>query len=103
MPLYRWTLIEPERHDKDTEGEAIKPTRGIKDASPHLEKEEDRNHTDLLTETPHQEEHASSVGRWGTMPEIAQGSRRRRALTSSTMMTVTNQSTSHRPPYQGKT
>src|SRR5258707_14558768 len=97
-PLYQWTSVEPGPHNKDTEEEAIKPTKGIRDVSPHLEKEEDRNLIDPLTEIPHQEEHASSVGKWGTLPETAPGGRRRKASTSSTITNTTNRSTSHRPP-----
>src|SRR5216684_223148 len=100
MPLYQWTLTEPGPHDKGIEEEATKPTKGIRDASPHLGKEEDRNLTDLLTETLHQEEHVSNAGKWGILPEIALGGRRRKASISSTIASATSPPISHRPPYR---
>src|SRR5712692_9584130 len=100
MPLYQWTLTEPGPHDKGIGEEATKPTKGIRDASPHLGKEEDRNLTDLLTETPHQEEHASNAGKWDILPGTAQGGRKRKALISSTTANAMSQSTCLRPPYQ---
>src|SRR5258708_34525017 len=90
MPPYQWTSIETECHDKGIEEEAIKPTRGTKDASPHLENQEVHNPIDLPTKTPHQEEHASNVDKWATMPEIAQERRSKKGSTSSTM-TMTSQ------------
>src|SRR5229473_6071051 len=98
MPLYQWTSTEPGPHDKGIEEEATKPTKGIRDALPHLGKEEDRNLTDLLTETLHQEEHVSNADRWDISPEIALGGRRRKASISSTTANATNPSISHRPP-----
>src|SRR5258707_9125602 len=100
MPLYQWTSIEPGPHDKGIEEEATKPTKGIRDASPHLGKEEDRNLTDLLTETPHREEHVSNAGKWDILPETAQGGKRRKASISSTTTSTTSPSIFHRPPSQ---
>src|SRR5713226_6952920 len=97
MPLYQWTSIEPGRHDKDTEEEAIKPTKGIKDAWPRLEREGDRNLTNLPTEAMRREERVSSVDKWGTSPGTVQGGRRKKVSISSTTTTMTSRSTSHRP------
>src|SRR5258708_18476320 len=96
---YQWISTEPERHNEDIEVEAIKPTRGIKDAWPPSEREEDRRYTDLLIETARQEEHALNVDKWDTSPETAQG-RRRKASISSTTTTTTNRVTSHRPLFR---
>src|SRR5258708_39946786 len=102
-PPYQWTSIETERHDKDIGEEAIKPTKDIKDVSPHSEKEEDHKPTNPPTEIPHQEEHASSADKWDTLPEIAQGGRRRKASISSTTMITTSRSIFHQPPYRETT
>src|SRR5258708_24955659 len=99
MPPCQWTSTEPERHDKDIEEGAIKPTRAIKDVSLHSEKEEGHSPTDPPTKIPHQGEHVSNADKWATLPETVQGRKRRRASTSSTTMTTMSQSTSHRPLY----
>src|SRR5258708_32932031 len=103
MPLYRWTSTEPGPHDKGIKEEATKPTRGIKDESPHSGKEEDRNPIDPLTEILHQEGHASNAGKWDILLEIALGGRRRRASTSLTIVRATSPLISHRPPCQETT
>src|SRR5258708_594120 len=96
MPLYLWTSIEPEQHDKDIEGgatKATKATKDTKDVSPRLESEEGHNPIDPPTETPHHEEHASNVDRWATLPGIVQRRERRKALTSLITMNTTSRST----------
>src|SRR5258708_31559185 len=98
MPPYQWTSIGPGQHDKDIKEEAIKPTRGIRDVSPHSEKEEGHNPTDPPIEIPHQGEHALNVGKWATLPETVQGRKRRKASTLSTTMITTSRSTFHPPP-----
>src|SRR5258707_9010478 len=103
MPPYPWTLTEPGRHDQDTEEEAIKPTRGIRDVSPHLEKEEGHSPTDPPIEVLHQEGHASSVDKWATLPETVQGRRRRKASILSIITTTTSRSIFHPPLYQETT
>src|SRR5258708_27010404 len=100
MPLYQWTLTEPRPHDKGIEEEATKPTKGIRDASLHLGREEDHSLIGLLTGTPHQEEHVSNAGKWDTSPEIALGGERRKASISSTIASATSPSISHHPPYR---
>src|SRR5258708_38106251 len=100
MPPYQWTLIKPERHDKDTKEESTKDTKGTKDASLHSENEGAHKTIDLLTRTPHQEGHVSNVDRWATLPETAQGRKGRRASTSLTIMTR-NRSISHLSPCHG--
>src|SRR5229473_1017054 len=100
MPPYPWILTEPGRHDPDTEEEAIKPIRGIRDVSPRLEKEEGHSPTDPPIELPHQEGHASNVDKWATSPETVQGRRRRKASTLLIIMTTTSRSIFHPPPYQ---
>src|SRR5258708_8608359 len=100
MPPYQWISTELERHDKGIEEEVIKPTKGIKDAWPHLEKEEDRSRIDLPTETMHQEEHVLNVDKWDTSPEIVQGRRRRRVSISSITTITTSRSIFHQPLYR---
>src|SRR5229473_912298 len=103
MPPYQWISTGPEPHDKGIEEEVTKPTKGTKDESPHSGKEEDRNLIDPLTEIPHQEGHVSNADKWDTLPETALGGKRKRALTSSTIVKATNPPTSHRLPCQGIT
>src|SRR5713226_5018233 len=86
MPWYQWILIETGCRDRGIEGEAIKPTKDTRDASPHLGNQEVHNPIDLPTEIPHQEEHASNVDKWATTPEIAQGRRSKKGSTLSTTM-----------------
>src|SRR5713226_1541540 len=100
MPLYQWTSIGPERRDRDIGEEAIKPTKDIKDESPHSES---RDNTDPPTVTLHRREHVSSADKWDTLPETAREERRRRASTSSTTTTTTSQLTFHQPLYRGIT
>src|SRR5258708_24947644 len=88
MLPYRWTSIEPERHDKDTEGGAIRDTKDTRGASLHLEKEGAHKPIDPPTGTLHQEGHVSNADKWATSPETAQGGRSRRTSTSSTTMTT---------------
>ena len=98
MLLFQWTSTELERHDRDTEEEATKPTKDTKGVSLHLVNQEVRSLIDLLTETPHQEEHASSADRWAIMLETAQRRGSRKGSTSSTM-TIMNRFKFQLPPY----
>src|SRR5258708_23763891 len=101
MPPYLWISTEQGHSDKDTKEEARRTTKVTKDEALRSEKEEDHNPIEPPTEIPHQEEHASSVGKWATSPGTAQRRGRRRASTSSTTTIMTGRSTSHWPPYQG--
>src|SRR5258708_37898107 len=97
MPPYQWTSTEPGPNNRDTREE---DTKGIKGASWRLENGEGCKFTSLLIDAPHQEEHASNVDRWATLPETAQGRKSKRTSISSTTMTR-NQSAFHLPLYQG--
>src|SRR5258708_3172965 len=106
MPLYLWTSIEPEQHDKDIEGgatKATKDTKDTKDALPRLESEKGHNPIDPPTETLHHEERASNVDRWATSPGIVQRRERRKALTSSITMNMTSRSIFHPLPSRETT
>src|SRR5258708_38405152 len=96
MPLYQWTSIELEQHDKGTGEEAIKATKGTRDALLHLENEEVHSPTDPPTEALHHEEHASNVDKWATSHEIARRERNKKGSTSSTTMTTSRLAS--RPP-----
>src|SRR5258708_37422972 len=78
MPPSQWTLIEPGRHDRDTEEGATRPTKDTRAGLPHLENEEAHNPIDPPTETLHQEGHASNVDKWATSLETARGGRNRK-------------------------
>src|SRR5258708_17589479 len=98
MPPYQWTLTGLGRHDKDIEGEAIKPIKGIRDMSLRSEKEEGHSPIDPLIEILHQEEHALNADKWATLPGIVQGRKRKKASTSSTITITMSRSTFHPPP-----
>src|SRR5258707_1277283 len=87
MPPSQWTLIEPGRHDRDTEEGATRPTKDTRDVSLHLENEEVHKPIDPPTETLHREGHASNVDKWATSLETARGGRNRKESTLSTTMT----------------
>src|SRR5258708_24897818 len=84
MPPYRWISIRIECRDRGIEGEATKPTRDTKDASPHLGNQEAHNPINPPIEIPHQGGHASNVGKWVTTRETARGGRNKKELTLST-------------------
>src|SRR5712692_6636126 len=87
MPPFQWILTEPERHDKGTEEEAIRPTKDTKGMSPHLESRGGHNFIDPRTETLLQEVHASNADRWVISLETARGRRSRKGSTLSTTRT----------------